>query len=117
VFYFILTTRRLGSARATLASATSPIPTSLRFLKLELAKSNRETIIGQFGAFSSSSGTDAKSMVAFKSDRIRPGLYKVVVDGLPPGEYCFLASSGALGAYGAGAAGAADIFDFGYANH
>lgn len=117
VFYFYFDDKAAGLGKSYFGISNLSNPNQFALLKLELAKSNRETIIGQFGAFSSSSGTDAKSMVAFKSERIRPGLYKVVVDGLQPGEYCFLASSGALGAYGAGAAGAADIFDFGYANH
>jgi hypothetical protein len=58
-------------------------------------------------------------MIPFKSERIRAGLYKVKVDELKEGEYCFLASSGGMvaagpyGAYGAGAASSADIFDFG----
>jgi len=76
-------------------------------VKLESKKSNRETIIGETGAFGASSGTNEKSMVGFKSERIRPGLYRVTVnEPLRPGEYCFLAGF-------MGAAGAVDIFDFG----
>jgi hypothetical protein len=57
-------------------------------------------------------------MIAFKSERIRVGLYKVTVDSLKAGEYCFLASSNTMlampmGAYGAGASSPADLFDFG----
>jgi len=63
-------------------------------------------------------GAREKALTAFKSERIRPGLYKVTVEGLQGGEYCFVASQnqtamlGIAGAYGAGAASAADIFDF-----
>ena len=53
-------------------------------------------------------------MIGIKSERLRAGLYKVTMNvPLQVGEYCFLASSGALGAYGAGAGGAGDLFDFG----
>jgi hypothetical protein len=57
-------------------------------------------------------------MVQFKSERIRPGLYKVSVDNLKEGEYCFMASGGgavATGPYGAMATStnSTDIFDFG----
>jgi hypothetical protein len=113
VFYFYFEDKAAGLGRSYFGISNLSNPNQFALLKLETAKSNRETVIGQFSAFSVSSGTDAKSMIAFKSERIRPGLYKVNVDGLRAGEYCFLASSGALGAYGAGAAGAADIFDFG----
>jgi hypothetical protein len=69
----------------------------------------------------SSSGSHDKAMIPFKSERLRAGLYKVTVENLTPGEFCFLASTGNLGVVGpygvygggAGAAGAADIFDFG----
>jgi hypothetical protein len=58
-------------------------------------------------------GTNEKSMVAFKSERLRTGLYKVVSNGpMQSGEYCFLVSQANMGALGAGAAGAAQIFDF-----
>jgi len=87
-------------------------------VKLEASKSDRETIIGQVGAFGGSSGTQEKSIIEFKSERIRTGLYKVTIDdSLPTGEYCFLASGGMMtrgvavrdgsfGTYGAGAANA-----------
>jgi hypothetical protein len=61
-----------------------------------------------------SSGSNEKSMVAFKSERIRPGLYKItLVDDLKAGVYCFIASTGVTSAYAAGATTAHDLFDFG----
>jgi hypothetical protein len=93
-------------------------PNQFALLKLEVNKNNRETTVGQFSALGSSSGSDSRSMIAFKSERIRTGLYKVTVDSLKAGEYCFLASGNTMvatpmGAYGAGASSPADIFDFG----
>jgi hypothetical protein len=53
-------------------------------------------------------------MVTFKSEKLAPGLYKVEADKqLPPGEYCFVATSSVAGAYGSGATFANDLFDFG----
>ncbi len=93
-------------------------PNQFVLLKLEVKKSDRETIIGQYSALGMSSGSDSNATIPFKSERIRAGLYKVVVDDMKPGEYCFLASSGMAStgmaaAYGVGMATSADIFDFG----
>ena len=88
-------------------------PNQFALVKLEVTKSSRETTIGKFGALGSNFGTDEKSMVSFKSEKLRDGLYKVVPNGpMQPGECCFLASQANMGAFGAGAAGAAQIFDF-----
>ena len=88
-------------------------PNQFALIKLDVTKSTRETVIGEFGITGYSGGTSEKSIVQFKSERLRPGLYKVVMGGpMNPGEYCFLASQANMGAYGAGASGAAQIFDF-----
>lgn len=53
-------------------------------------------------------------MIAFKAERLTPGLYKVEINNpIAPGEYCFVATSGIAGAYGSGATFAHDLFDFG----
>src|ERR1035437_11078645 len=45
-----------------------------------------------------STGSSEKSMVAFKSERIAPGLYKIeVASDLKAGEYCFVAGSAMAG--------------------
>jgi len=112
-FYFYFEDKAAGLGKSYFGSANLSNPNQFALIKLEVKKSNRETIIGEFGAFGASSGTHAKSMIPFKSERLRAGLYKVVpTQGLEEGEYCFLASAGQMGAYGAGAAGAVEIFDF-----
>lgn len=114
VFYFYFDDKAAGLGKSYFGIANVSNPNQFALIKLEVAKSNRETVIMEANVFGTSSGTNEKSMIGFKSERIRAGLYKVTVNNpLLPGEYCFLASAGALGAYGAGAAGAADIFDFG----
>lgn len=112
-FYFYFEDKATGLGKSYFGISNLSNPNQFALIRLDSTKSNRETTIGEFGAFGASSGTDAKAMITFKSERLRPGLYRVRVDSLQPGEYCFLASSGAMGAYGAGAAGAMDIFDFG----
>ncbi len=118
VFYFYFDDKQAGLGKTYFGVGSLSNPNQFALLKLEVNKSNRETIVGQFSMLGSSSGSDAKAMMPFKSERIRAGLYKVTVESLKPGEYCFYASSGGVGAatpYGVAAAGATggDIFDFG----
>ncbi len=112
-FYFYFEDKAAGLGKTYFGIAALSNPNQFALLRLEVKKNNRETIVGEMNAFGSSSGSDAKSMLTFKSERLRPGLYKVTVsEPMEPGEYCFLASSGMMGAPMAGAASAADIFDF-----
>jgi hypothetical protein len=113
VFYFYFDDKQAGLGKTNFGIGSLSNPNQFALLRLEVKQSNRETIIGQFGVLGTSTGTDDKAMVPFKSERIRPGLYKVTVSGLGMGEYCFLASSGQGGAMAAGAMTAVDIFDFG----
>lgn len=116
VFYFYFDDKQAGLGKTHFGMSNVSNPNQFALLKLDVKKSDRETIIGQFSALGMSSGSDTKSMIPFKSERVRTGLYKVVAQGIEPGEYCFLAltgpSTGIMGAYGAGAS-ATDIFDFG----
>lgn len=114
VFYFYFEDKAAGLGKGGFGSGAVSNPNQFALIKLDVTKSSRETTIGEFGAFGSSSGTNEKSMVTFKSEKLRTGLYKVVLTGpMDPGEYCFLASQVSMGAFGAGASGAAQIFDFG----
>lgn len=113
VFYFYFEDKAAGLGKGGFGTGSISNPNQFALVKLDVTKSSRETTIGEFGALGASSGTSEKSMVSFKSERVRPGLYKVVVNGpMQAGEYCFLASQMNMGAFGAGAAGAAQIFDF-----
>ncbi len=99
-FYFYFDDKAAGLGQGVTVSN----PNQYALLKLDLSKSNRETNIGKFGVFGSSSGADPNAIIGFKSQRIRPGLYKVTMGApLQPGEYCFLS----------GGAGAVGVFDFG----
>ncbi|MGH9696240.1 MAG: hypothetical protein ACRD5Z_18975, partial [Bryobacteraceae bacterium] len=119
VFYFYFEDKQAGLGKTYFGVSSLSNPNQFVLLKLEVKKSDRETVIGQYSALGMSSGSDANAMIPFKSERIRVGLYKVSVDSIKPGEYCFLASGGGgvptgiMGAYGAAATNTADIFDFG----
>jgi len=112
-FYFYFEDKAAGLGKSGFGSGAVSNPNQFALINLDVTKSSRETIIGEFGALGATTGTHEKSMVTFKSERIRAGLYKVVPNGpMTPGEYCFLVSQVSMGAFGAGAAGAAQIFDF-----
>lgn len=115
VFYFYFEDKQAGLGKSYFGVGNLSNPNQFALLKLDVNKSNRETTVGQFGTLGMSSGNDTKAMIPFKSERLRTGLYKVVVEDLSPGEYCFLASSnaGIQSPYGATAMLTSDIFDFG----
>ena len=113
MFYFYFEDKAAGLGKGAFGAGAVSNPNQFALVKLEVTKSSRETIIGEFGTFGTSSGTNQKSMVSFKSERLKPGLYKVVPNSpMEPGEYCFLVSQVNMGAFGAGASGASQIFDF-----
>jgi hypothetical protein len=108
VFYFYFEDKAAGLGKNGFGSVSNPNQFAL--LKLDVTKNGRETLIASAGITGASTGTDEKSAVTFKSEKLRSGMYKVVPNtAMDPGEYCFLASFGATG----GAAAAAQIFDFG----
>lgn len=115
-FYFYFEEKAAGLGKSSFGMGSLSSPNQFALVKLEAKQSNRETIIGEVGAFGASSGTHQKSMIPFRSERIRPGLYRVVpTSAMEDGEYCFLASAPmavAGGAAGAGAVAPVDIFDF-----
>lgn len=113
-FYFYFEDKAAGLGRTYFGVGNLSNPNQFALIKLEVTKRDRQTVIGEFSIWGGSSGTNEKSMVAFKSERLRNGLYKVTPNApLRDGEYCFIASSGVQRAYNSGAAGAVDIFDFG----
>jgi hypothetical protein len=118
VFYFYFEDKAAGLGKGAFGAGAVSNPNQFALVKLTVTKNSRETIIGEFGALGSSTGTNEKSMVTFRSERMRPGLYKVVPAApMESGEYCFLVSQINMGAFGAGAAGASQIFDFAVAEN
>jgi hypothetical protein len=117
VFYFYFDDKQAGLGKTNFGINSLSNPNQFSLLHLEIKQANRETIIGAFSQWGSSSGSDTGAMVPFKSERIRTGLYKVSVDGLKTGEFCFYAAPNSQTTSGPYAmttsGGSADIFDFG----
>jgi hypothetical protein len=115
VFYFYFEDKSAALGKSQFGGQAVSNPNQFSLVELEVKKTSRETIIGEQGSLGASSGTHAKSMRAFKSEKVRPGVYRVTpIDNLESGEYCFFAAGATLYSSGnAGAAGAVDIFDFG----
>jgi hypothetical protein len=107
VFYFYFEDKSAALGKSGFGAQTVSNPNQFGLLKFEEKKDSREVVIGTIGFASASSGSEQKAMISFKSERIKPGVYRVIptVD-MEPGEYCFASASAV------GAAGAADILDF-----
>ena len=80
VFYFYFEDKAAGLGRGGLfAGGTISNPNQFALLKLNVEKHNRSTEIGAFSARGASSGSQEKSLIPFKADRLAAGLYKVEV--------------------------------------
>jgi hypothetical protein len=107
VFYFYFEDKSAALGKTGFGAQTVSNPDQFGLLKFDEKKDSREVVIGTIGFASYSTGNESKAEVAFKSERISPGVYRVIPTvNMEPGEYCFVSASPA------GAAGAADIFDF-----
>jgi hypothetical protein len=105
-FYFEDKSAALGKSRGFGAQTVSN-PNQFSMVKFDQKKDSREVVVGTIGFGTASSGSESKEMIAFKSERISPGVYRVVpLADMSPGEYAFISASAT------GATGAADIFDF-----
>lgn len=118
IFYFYFDDKQAGLGKTNFGVGNLSNPNQFALLRLEVKGSGRETTIGSYSSLGSSSGEDTKAMVQFKSERIRQGLYKVTVESIAEGEYCFMSSGGggrmSAGPYGGMATtSGTDIFDFG----
>jgi hypothetical protein len=114
VFYFYFDGKATGLGRTSFGVANLSNPNQFALVKLDVEKSTRETVVGSYNAWGSTAGTDPKSIISFKSERMRPGLYRVEVsERLLPGEYCFLASGVVVSTYGVAQTHTIDMFDFG----
>jgi hypothetical protein len=89
-FYFEQASSGLSNSAgigAYFTGATSP--NEFVLLRMDSKKNDREVVLASFGAYRMSTGTQAKDAVDFTTTKIMPGVYKVSVPSLGPGEYCF----------------------------
>lgn len=107
-FYFVFS-REFSNPGAVMTgfggySATSP--NEFMMIQMKVKENSREAELGEYNAYSSSTGAADKDVREYSFEKIKPGLYRVVpkID-LASGEYCF---------YYAGNGGAGSkVFDFG----
>ena len=116
-FYFYFEQQSAGLSNASSRFGGTSTPNEYTLLRFEVKGDTRETTVGKFNAYGSSSGTDEKAIVSFTYEKIRPGVYKVTPKApLTQGEYGFVTAGGSAiaGPYGAAAASSSSrVFDFG----
>jgi hypothetical protein len=108
-FYFDKSLSSPGYAMAGFLAFGASSPAEFTMVKMEQKKNSREAILGEFNAYTSSTGARDKDIVEFSFERIRPGVFKVVPKAdLASGEYCiyFAGTPAGLGFAGG------KIFDF-----
>lgn len=70
--------------------ASNPNEFALVKFKVKERKNLREVVIGKSSIISSSSGIDPKKAIPFSIEEIESNKFKVKVNNLKPGEYCFI---------------------------
>jgi hypothetical protein len=116
VFYFYFEEQGAGLSHSSTPFGGTSTPNEYTLLKFDVKGNTRETATGSFNAFGGSGGTDDKAVTNFTYTKMRPGVYKVIMNAaLEPGEYGFIstAGQGVVSPYGGAAASSSRIFDFG----
>ncbi|HEY4381508.1 MAG TPA: hypothetical protein VGN01_14245 [Acidobacteriaceae bacterium] len=120
VFYFYFDGKSAGLSNSSyFAGQNISNPNQFALIHLGSEKNTRSAEIGEFSMWGASSGNNQKDVVVFKSEKLKPGLYKVTLsNALKPGEYCFMAAPAATSSYAGvvGATASHDLFDFGVDN-
>lgn len=108
-FYFVFNPEYRNSGAAMAGAfygyaATSPAEFML--VKMNQKDKSRETVVGEIGAFSGTSGAPDKYVREFNFEKIKTGIYKVTPKiNLGDGEYCFYYAASA-------SSGTGKVFDF-----
>jgi hypothetical protein len=116
VFYFYFEEQGAGLSHASTPFGGTSTPNEYTLLKFDVKGNTRETATGSFNAFGGSGGTDDKAVTNFTYTKLRPGVYKVILNAaLEPGEYGFIstAGQGVVSPYGGAATSNSRVFDFG----
>jgi hypothetical protein len=81
VFYFYFAEKAAGldSSGGYFAQNISN-PNQFALIRLAVDKNSRQAEIGEFSMWGSQSGNNSKDIVLFKSERVKPGLYKVTLE-------------------------------------
>jgi hypothetical protein len=116
VFYFYFEEQSAGLSHASTPFGGTSTPNEYTLLKFDVKGETRETLVGSMNAFGGSGGTDDKAITTFTYVKLRPGVYKVMLNGaLQPGEYGFIstAGQGVVSPYAGAATTNSRVFDFG----
>jgi hypothetical protein len=117
VFYFYFEEQSAGLSHASTPFGGTSTPNEYTLLKFSVKGETRETVVGQANAFGASGGTDDKAVTNFTYNKLRPGVYKVMLNAaLEPGEYGFISAAGqgvVASPYGGAATTNSRVFDFG----
>lgn len=114
VFYFYFEETGAGLSHATGLFGGTSTPNEYTLLKFNIKGDTRETVTGSMNAFGGSGGTDDKAVTNFTYTKLRPGVYKVMLNAaLQPGEYGFISSGGSVGIGPMGGTTNSRVFDFG----
>lgn len=88
-FYFDITKNSLSqTTNWWFATATSP--NEFILVDFTVKKKSRDVETGSASILSASNGVADKNKIAFKFDKVAPGIYKVYFDKPLTGEYCFM---------------------------
>jgi hypothetical protein len=117
VFYFYFEEQGAGLSHASTPFGGTSTPNEYTLLKFDVKGASRETLTGSMNAFGGSGGTDDKAVTSFTYTKLRPGVYKVMLNAaLQPGEYGFISAAGqgmVVSPYGGAATSNSRVFDFG----
>lgn len=117
VFYFYFEEQGAGLSHSSTPFGGTSTPNEYTLLKFDVKGESRETLVGSMNAFGGSGGTDDKAVTSFTYTKLRPGVYKVMLNGaLQPGEYGFISAAGSgavVTPYGGAATTNSRVFDFG----
>jgi hypothetical protein len=116
VFFFYFEEQSAGLSHASTPFGGTSTPNEYTLLKFDVKGETRETLVGSMNAYGGSGGTDDKAVTTFTYTKLRPGVYKVVLNAaLQPGEYGFIstAGQGVVSPYAGVATMGSRVFDFG----
>jgi hypothetical protein len=100
-----------SSTWASGVGTTTSSPAEVTLVRFAEGDNRRDAKVGRINIGGSKTGVMEKDQLAFTSEMIRPGVYRITVDAdLAPGEYGFIQSMSAGGTQGAITA---RVFDFG----
>lgn len=105
VFYFYFEQKNPGLSYAHSFIDGAVSPNEFVLVKMTEKRDSREVTVAESNILSSAHGASSKHTRDFDFEKVKPGIYKVMITTpLEPGEYCF---------FYAGAARAERLFDFG----